>query len=344
MSYIRTIIKILVPASIRYRVRLFQSLTFELILNYIYDFRNFIRWSSVYSQNDLYALDRRQLEALLTIEYHALEKGLSLKTPRPGFGADRIRKIFRFLDIYVENFGLDQIVPITLNVLQKYEVYNSQHGIVNEQLRNRIFQLKQLQNAQECITTQGGVLELSRDDILAAGKQNLESFFASRHSIRQFADKEVSIELVTDAVKSAQRTPSVCNRQSWRVHIFTDTKQKEQILRHQNGNRGFGDQADKILIVTTDLRAFSSIGERYQFWIDGGMFAMSLVYAFHSLGLGTCCLNWSVQKETDRKLHSTASIPEHEAIVMLLAIGHLPEKFRIAQSPRRQIDDVLILH
>ena len=57
--------------------------------------------------------------------------------------------------------------------------------------------------------------------------------------------------------------------------------------------------------------------ERNQGWIDGGMFAMSLIYAFHALGIGTCCLNWAVDSRTDRTLRSVVSMPDHEAVIMM---------------------------
>jgi nitroreductase len=114
-------------------------------------------------------------------------------------------------------------------------------------------------------------------------------------------------------------------------------------LACQNGNRGFTEEIDKLLVVTSDLGSFVSPGERNQCWIDGGLFAMSLVYALHSLGLGTCCLNWSVEHEADRKLRQAAGIRESEAVIMMIAVGHLPEVLNVQQSPRKLVDDVLTI-
>ncbi|NES66883.1 MAG: nitroreductase, partial [Okeania sp. SIO2D1] len=111
----------------------------------------------------------------------------------------------------------------------------------------------------------------------------------------------------------------------------------------QNGNRGFGEQASKVLIVTSNLEHFASIGERYQGWIDGGMFSMSLVYGLHSLGLGICCLNWSFKKKQDRQLKIIAGIPDSDLVIMMIAVGHLPEEFKVAQSPRKPLKEVLII-
>src|SRR3546814_1994141 len=67
----------------------------------------------------------------------------------------------------------------------------------------------------------------------------------------------------------------------------------DRALSLQNGNRGFGHEIPCLLILCTDLSAFDTAGERYQHWIDGGMFSMSLVWALHALGYSSCCLNWS---------------------------------------------------
>ena len=46
--------------------------------------------------------------------------------------------------------------------------------------------------------------------------------------------------------------PSACNRQYVRVHSVGDIEMKKAILSLQNGNRGFGENADKLLVVTAD--------------------------------------------------------------------------------------------
>src|SRR3546814_8739546 len=75
----------------------------------------------------------------------------------------------------------------------------------------------------------------------------------------------------------------------------------DRALSLQNGNRGFGHEIPCLLILCTDLSAFDTAGERYQHWIDGGMFSMSLVWALHALGYSSCCLNWSKTPSDGRK-------------------------------------------
>ena len=109
---------------------------------------------------------------------------------------------------------------------------------------------------------------------------------------------------------------------------------KAAALSLQNGNKGFGHLASHVLIVASDRACFASIGERNQPWIEGGLYAMSLVYALHALGLGTCCLNWSVDNQRDAELKQALAIPASYAIAMMIAVGSLPDIIPVAESRR----------
>lgn len=331
-------LKFLVPQTIK---RYYWNIRgmYALIACYVYDFARFWHWSIPYMRGDLENLCREQIEAVLIINYHVIEKGLSLRDPRPGFGTKRVEQLIRTLGIYVKRFGLDETAKIASNVLEKYMAFNLEYGTIDEQTKTEISRLAHQTN--EFTTDNGGVLELSSEVVLSASRLDLKEFFSSRHSIRHFAEQEVSMDLIISALEMAVHTPSVCNRQSWRVYVISDLAKKQKILDYQNGNRGFGDQADKVLIITTDLRYFVSPNECQQNWIDGGMFAMSLAYAFHSLGLGTCCLHWSTPRDIDRKLRTAASIPDYESVIMLMLVGHLSQHFKVAQSPRKELSEIL---
>lgn len=343
ISLIKTQVKKFIPFSYRATLRLIPVLPLALkspILasNYAYDFKRFLRNSTI----DAKIRTKTQMCALITMDYHRIEKGLALKNPRLGFGSEIIDRLISNLKQYCQKYGIDETVQFAINTLSAYYEFNLKQGLDNQQLYQEINTLKSHDISYG--NTLGGVMEVTKDQILAAVPTDYRAFTESRYSVRNFAPIEVDIKLIKTAIAIAQKTPSVCNRQSAKVHIYSDPKDKEKVLSFQNGNRGFGDQASKVLIVTSDLQHFISVGERNQCWIDGGMFAMSLVYALHSLGLGTCCLNWSVDFLTDRNLKKNAGISDSESIMMMIAVGHLPNKFKVAQSPRKNIDEVMILH
>jgi len=173
----------------------------------------------------------------------------------------------------------------------------------------------------------------------------LEHFFSSRRSVRAFdTSKKVDSVAIQQAAAMALSTPSVCNRQAWRLHVFTKSEDVSRVIRHQNGNAGFGGAVPALAVVTVDTRLFAGAAERHQRWIDGGLFAMNFAHGLHARGLATCMLNWSMKNEASNRLRESAGIPAHEDIVMLIAIGHTESEFRVARSPRRSISDVLEIH
>lgn len=312
----------------------------DLIANYYYDFQRFFKYSA--TTNPYQTKDRHQ--GRITAHYHQIEKGLALKNTKVGFGKNVVWHLITMLESYQKQYGMDELSQIALNTLFSYYQFNLENGLKDLNLYERLLQLSKAIPNQEQSTKAGGVIEVSRENLQQAAQINFREFVNTRHSIRNFdPNNNISLNLIQDAVSMALKTPSVCNRQTWKVYVFSDENSKRNILSHQNGNRGFGNTASKILIVTSDLNYFMSASERNQCFIDGGMFAMSLIYGLHSLGVGTCCLNWSADYQRDLALKSEAKISNCESIIMMIAVGHMPELFAVASSPRKNLEKVLFV-
>lgn len=284
----------------------------------------------------------RQLEAMMTLNYHSLEKGLAHPEPRPGFGKDKVAALRQQVDQFVELFGYKPIVHVCLNALSDYTQHAAEGGAQNSELEAWLQDVTR-RNPAPAVDRAEATTKVSRADIHASSKMDLSGFFANRHSIRNFSSDPVALGDIRKAVAMASKSPSVCNRQSAKVYVVDGAENRAKVLALQSGNRGFGHTADKVLIVTSDTQTFLSFEERNQCWVDGGLFAMSLIYALHSLGLGTCCLNWCATNERDAKLKETARIPESEAVIMMIAVGHIAENLKVARSVRRPVDELLVL-
>ncbi|WP_425041418.1 nitroreductase family protein [Primorskyibacter sp. S187A] len=298
-----------------------------LTRDHLYDLRRYLRWSHGMDTDRTEAQSRHALYKA----YHGVEKGLSLSEPRPGFGRDKVMALTRKLQEYRDRHGVE-LAP-AVSALHAYQAFNATHDVDNAPLE--AFLAGQPDNGV------GGTARVTAQDIRAAGAQADASFFWSRHSVRQYAPTPVDLDLIAEAVDRARKTPSVCNRQGPRVHVFENA---QQALDWQPGNRGFGDRASRALVVTADLQAFSGAGERNQPFVDGGMFAMSLLYALHSLGLGACPLAWSMRHSDDQKMRQALNIPDSEAVIMMISVGHLPEELEVARSHRMGLDHVMVLH
>lgn len=312
----------------------------NLILDYYYDLQRFFKFSAT---NNPYTT-KTMLQGRIIAHYHVIEKGLSLKNPRPGFGANVVNNLLLLLKDYEENYGLDEVSKVAINVLYSYYKFNLTHNCDNEQLYQKIIKIKDEKSVNDEYLSEGGTIEIKKAHIHKSALINFKDFVNTRHSIRNFGTGDVDIKLITEAVSIAIKTPSVCNRQTWKVHVYSHEEIKNKILSHQNGNRGFGQYADKVLIITSDLNYFTGSSERNQCFVDGGLFAMSLIYALHSLGLGSCCLNWCVSHKTDKLLRKDAGLKESETVIMMLVVGNLPDELSVANSARKAVEEVLVLN
>ena len=307
-----------------------------LLLECFYDFMRMLKHSSaVFTGNS-----REKLSALITMAYHGIEKGLALPAPRPGFGKDAVNTLIARLEWYGRTFGFDENAVTAYRVLLKYYEHSVAHGCRDDALESRINTLSRHCPSNSPGHCGGGVRGETRNKFLEAAQIDLRAFFSSRASVRQYASTKVDLALVHAALDMARRTPSCCNRQSGRVWVLQDANDVQEALLIQGGARGFKDEVPMVLVVTADLACFQSSGERYQAWIDGGMFAMSVVYALHSLGLVSCCLNWSKSYQTDAQFRKRFEIPESENIIMFLSVGHPKDEYVVAQSCRREVSEL----
>lgn len=308
-----------------------------LYLSSLYDLRNFQKYSGLNKVNS-----KNTLEARIIKNYHKIEKGLTFKQPHPKFGKKVITNIKNDLYIYSKRYGVDKTIISAISTFEEYIEFNNDLGFQCIKLNRWIELFKREFKLENSLYDIGGTITIKKEKIFNNAKIDLKEFFNSRHSIRNF-DKNLKIDMnqIETAVSMAQKTPSVCNRQAARVYVVSKKTKQNEILKLQNGNRGFGSQIDKLILIGVDLNYFLTSGERNQGWIDGGLFAMSLIYALHSLGLATCCLNWSVDSIVDKKLKEVTGISKNISIIMFLAVGNLPKEIKVAKSNRKELTDIL---
>jgi nitroreductase len=308
--------------------------------NVRYDALRYRRSSAAFHREFRSPEDVPHLRALITMDYHRIEKGLALRQPRSAFGQEVIRELARNTAAFARLGGSPELLRIVRNVLLAYIDYHDRQKLDLGGFRGEVTKLIQALNATDNSCQGGGTRNITREEWFGFDRSHLPDFFLSRSSVRDFTHEPVDDDVVERIVHPAMKPPSVCNRQAWRLYDIPKSELMMNVLSCQNGNAGFRDSIPRTFIVACDLRQFVSVGERNQGWIDGGMFAMSLLWAIHAEGLGACALNWSVEQEADQKLRRFAPIPDHEIVLMMIAFGHVPEAFRVAQSPRKPVSEI----
>jgi nitroreductase len=302
----------------RRRLRAFGS--------YFYDLRRFAAHSQAWRSR----YDQMHFKGQLLRKLHSLEKGLSMPPPRRTFGErkiDEVQGLLARLDDGPDNAWLRQYAGEVMSEVTRFNQAGTE------------FKNAYPSGAAESALA---VRSFSKQGVLKSLPPSPEDFFGSRRSVRIYDQTPVSDDLLRRAAELAQQAPSVCNRQSGRVRFYSKADIKAAILALQDGNKGFGHQIPTVALISSDLRCFHGWHERNQGYIDGGLFAMSLTFALHTLGLGSCMMNWCVAPDTDRDLRALLKIPDNEIVVTLMSIGRLPETYHVARSRRRPIAEVLL--
>lgn len=281
-----------------------------------------------------------KMQYSLLRENHVIEKGMSLKNPKRNFGKQKVTALLKRLKKYHNLYEDNDFMSYPLSTIEKYISYMKEKNDEVNKIEIEFNKLVSKSNGFR-LDLDAGTQIISKKDIWKKAKIDFESFVKSRHSIRYFTDECPSIEIIRKGLQIAQYTPSACNRQSWSTYIFTG-EMNNKLIKWQNGANGFENEIKMSLLVTSNMNAFLSY-EPYQTHVDGGLYAMSLIYALHSLGLGIIPLSTGFYKNKIELLHKNFNIPKNEVPIMILGVGCLLDRFRVAISKRKNINTVIKL-
>lgn len=285
--------------------------------------------------------DMVKMQYTLLRENHVIEKGMSMRKPRKGFGQQKVESLLIRLNKYFTLYGnVDkEFLNYPLSTIKTYIEYTEQGGTEIPKIKAQYNELVSKVNLD--IKRSAGIRETTKDEVLRECNKSFESLLYSRHSLRYFSGEPVSREIIVKALELAQRTPSACNRQGWKSHVFEGNKSIE-LIKWQSGSRGFEEECRYSILVTANLKAFLW-HEVHQAYVDGGLYAMNLINALHSLGLGCIPLSCGFEYEKLKEL-SKFDIPENEVPILIVAFGHLQDKFYYAVSSRKGISETNTFH
>ena len=293
-----------------------------------------------YYFNNNKLVDKENLKFFLVKQYHIVEKGLALPSPRPGFGKPKIKLLIQKGTVYYTNYGDCQLLGSISTCLNDYIQFHENIDFeLDPTIKNDIKKFTSIVKN----THSGGALTVFKSDIHLKSQQSFETFVRNRYSIRNFSEDSVNKTLIEQAISLAKYVPSVCNRQGWNAHLYSDKQTIKELLLIQNGNGGFTDCIDKVIIVTGNIKAFSKY-ESNQIFTDGGLFSLNLMYSLHYLGLGTCPLNTCFPYIIESKVKELGDIPHNERLIMMLAVGNLKDEFKVAISQRKPTSEILVEH
>lgn len=155
-----------------------------------------------------------------------------------------------------------------------------------------------------------------------------------RRSIREFTDKEVSLEQLREIVKAGLWAPSGLNNQPWRFVIIRDPEMREQIAR-QTHYRHIVIEANALIAVFLDEDAMYDAVKDHQ---SAGACIQNMLLATEALGLGGVWLGQILKNKEN--VNRILGLGRHLDLMAVVAIGY--PQHRNQESRRKKLSEVII--
>ena len=272
------------------------------------------------------------LEAIITQEYHAIEKGLIKKNFRFGYGKRAITQLLFALKKYtLLEFDKSNTRYLTgISVLHEYILKHKDTDVDNTWIKNELDQMR----TSSLNIGFGGIETVKRSDILDASMKSFDILSKYRFSIRDYDDVKIDVEKIYKSLEIAQKTPSVCNRQGWKSRLILDHESIKQILELQGGFSGHGENIGALILITSLDFYYNLPREKNQGFIDSGMYSMSLLYSLTNQGLASCPINANLTLKNELEIRKKLNIKYNESLIMFITVGNYQENIVITKSKR----------
>lgn len=270
----------------------------------------------------------------LLIMGHSVEKGITMPNRRYGFGFGVVRLLISLCKEYQAMYGAEKdAFQIALDDLREYlQIHKEVSFELPKDIEGGITQLLVFKTGPNVDCN-----SVTNEEFFAY--TDFASFAHSRHTCRWFSDEEISDETIKSVIALANTAPSACNRQSVRVKCVSGEK-KNEILGMQNGNRGFGDHINKLLVVTF-LQPAWEYDIQSAGYLDAGIYTMNILYALHYHKLCACTLNAHFEVKNISKVQQILNLSPWEVPTVFIGVGKPLEKMMIAKSERIDIGNVI---
>jgi len=205
--------------------------------------------------------------------------------------------------------------------------------------------------------------EVERDEQFERGKRFFE-LLGRRRTVREYSDREVPIELIERAIKTAGTAPSGANLQPWRFVVVKDVEVKRKIREAAEAeeyesyhNRmsekwlrrlaPLGTDEHKpfleiapYLIVVFRITTIVEDGESeptYYSQESVGIAVGLLLAALHNMGLATLTHTPSPMKF----LQEILGRPRNEVPFVLIPVGYPADNANVPDIKRKSLDEIM---
>ena len=313
-----------------------QTLT-PLDKEYLYD-KDFYKKYNMGTEESLNKLGYESI-----IHTHTLEKGMEHFELRP-FAVEKTRYIMSLIkrESKYENYENKFAFINGINSLREYKKIYEEHNWINKDEYKKVDEF--LKNYSKVENQKAGAYILTKKELQKDYEIDYLKFVKSRHSTRNYKNEPIKLDDVKAAVEMAKYSASACNRQYIKLHFYPSGKMRDNVIHYALGKGGLYLDGVNTFIVTFDVNGLSGVGERNQGYFNAGLYSTNLVNAFHSLGIGTCFIQFANSVKDEDDLKRKNEIPEYERIAVILFAGYYDEKSIFAVSPRKDVKELLVEH
>ena len=207
----------------------------------------------------------------------------------------------------------------------------------------------------------------TEEDSLNQSKSYFETM-NKRRSVRDFSDRNISLKVIENIIKTASTSPSGANKQPWTFCVVQDSKIKKEIriaaekeeersykermsdewlndLKHlgTDANKPFLEKAPYLIIVFKKPYDIDAEGNKHQnYYVNEsvGLACGFLISAIHNAGLATLTHTPSPMRFLEKILNR----PENERAFLVLPVGYAAEKTYVPNIKRKPLDEVMKLY
>lgn len=280
-----------------------------------------------------------QVVSRIMYHVHAIEKGLSrTRQARLGFGRKNLTELNDALVVYrTKGYDEEGFAYVQgLSVIRRYHEHHTKQNFTVD-FFEQVIDPDFLPASGEISYSLAGTKTIRREDKVRNAEKNFYELAQGRSSVREFSGDSIDRERVMNALRNAEKTPSVCNRQGWRAYWTEDKDLAARVLAHQ---RGFGQpqMPEVLLAITVSNNTFLSPVERNEAFVDGGLFAMSVMYGLEHEGLAAVPLNAMMYYKDQLAVRQLLGIDDSEMIIMFIAVGAFMDESVVPVSDRKSAE------
>lgn len=152
---------------------------------------------------------------------------------------------------------------------------------------------------------------------------NFWELIEKRQSVRSFLNKKIEEGKLLKVFEAANKSPSACNFQSYKIYSIEDQKTRSEIQKTSIYNQGFIAETPIVLVFVTSLKDIKSMGEKSEFYAqtDATIACYQAWLAAVDLGLSGV---W-VGAFNERELAKVLKLKKNEKPIVVLPLGYAAE-------------------